>query len=214
MKDGPSWHLPFFVTKQGKSRVVYDGAAIFKGICLNHAVFPGANLLNGLTDVLTRFRLGRFAFMTDLSKRFFQISILEDQRDLFRWVWFKDNDIKFGKTEVFRFSRHVWGIKSSPYIALHAILRLIDENPTNASRLTLKAIENNRYIDDLFITAESLVDIKVISRESKSLFESRGFKLCKWWANHLAKPVLLSIPKCDLGYNIREIDLGSNLGSN
>ena len=59
--DGPTWYLPFFVTKQEKSRVVCDVAATFKGICLNHAVLPGANLLNRLTDVLTRFCLDRFA---------------------------------------------------------------------------------------------------------------------------------------------------------
>ena len=88
--------------------------------------------------------------------------------------------------------------------------RLIDENPSNASRLTLEAIENNRYMDDLLITAESLADIEVVSRESKSLFESRGFRLRKWSANQLAKPVLLSIPKCDLGSDIQEIDLASN----
>ena len=63
--DGPAWYLPFFVMKREKSRVVYDGVATFKGICFNHAVFPGANLLNRLTDVLDRFRLGRFACMAD-----------------------------------------------------------------------------------------------------------------------------------------------------
>ena len=140
--------------------------------------------------------------MADLSKCFFQISVPEDQRDFFRLVWFKDNNIKLDEIEVFPFSRHVWGINFSPYIALHAIQRLIDGNLTKASRLTLKAIENNRYMDDLFITAESLADIEVISRESKSLFESRGFRLRKWSANQLAKPVLLSIPKCDFGSNI------------
>ena len=62
--------------------------------------------------------------MADLSKCFFQIFIPKDQRDLFHLVWFKDNDIKLGETEIFRFSRHVWGINSSPYIALHAIERL------------------------------------------------------------------------------------------
>ena len=175
--DGPTWYFPFFVTKQEKSRVVYDGAATFKDMCLNHAVLPGTNLLNRLTDVLTRFCLGRFGCMADLSKCFFQICIPEDQQDLFRLVWFKDNDIKLGEIEVFWFSRHVWGINSSPYIALHAIQRLIDENPTNASRLTLKVIKNNLYVDELLITAESLVDIKLISQESKSLFESRGFRL-------------------------------------
>ena len=148
--------------------------------------------------------------MADLGKCFFQICIPEDQRNLFRLVWFKDNEAKLGETEVFWFSRYVWGITSSPYIALHAIQRLIDENPTNACQLALKVIENNRYMDDLLITAEPLADIEVISPESKSVFECRGFKLRKWPVNHLAKPVLLNIPKCDLGSSIREADLGSN----
>ena len=74
----------------------------------------------------------------------------------------------------------------------------------------MEAIENNRYMDDLLITAQSLADVEVSFRESKSLFESRGFRLRKWSANHLAKSVLLSIPKSDLGSYFREIDLGSN----
>ena len=76
------------MTKQEKSRFVYDGAVTFKGMCLKHAVLPDANLLNLLTDVLTHFRLGRFACMVDLSKSFLQISVPEDQRDRFRLVWF------------------------------------------------------------------------------------------------------------------------------
>ena len=70
----PCWYLPFFVTKQAKSRVVFDGAATYKGVSLNDAVYPGENLLNGLVDVLTRFRLGKFACMADVSKCFFQVS--------------------------------------------------------------------------------------------------------------------------------------------
>ena len=66
-------------------------------------------------------------------------------------------------------------------------------------------------MDDLPITASSLADIKVIFGELKLLLESTGFRLRKWSANHLAKPILLSIPKCDLCSNIQEIDLGSNL---
>ena len=31
----PKWHLPYFVTKQGKPRVVHDGAATFGGVSLN-----------------------------------------------------------------------------------------------------------------------------------------------------------------------------------
>ena len=50
--DSKCWYLPFFVTKQEKPRVVFDGAATFDGTALNDAVFPGINLLNnGLVKV-------------------------------------------------------------------------------------------------------------------------------------------------------------------
>ena len=56
-----TWYLPFFVTKQDKPRVVFDGAASFKGVSLNDAVLAGENLLNNLVEVLMRFRLGKYA---------------------------------------------------------------------------------------------------------------------------------------------------------
>ena len=79
----PKWYLPYFVTKQGKPRVVFDGAATFGGVSLNQAVLAGTNLLNSLVEVLTRFRLGKFACMADLSKCFFQVAVPEAQRTRF-----------------------------------------------------------------------------------------------------------------------------------
>ena len=208
--DNRSWYLPFFVTKQNKTRVVFDGAATYGGVALNDAVFAGTNLLNDLVSVLIRFRLGKFACMADLSKCYFQISLPESQQDLFRLIWYTDNDLDRGEIQRYRFTRHVWGINSSAYIALLAIERLILENPTAASQLTLSMVENNRYMDDMLMTSESLTDLEMIARESMSLFESRGFKLRKWVANGLSKSILSNIPQSELGSSIREIDLGSH----
>ena len=97
------------MTKSVKPRVVYDGAATVNGVCLNQLVLAGENLLNGLVEVLTRFRMGKYACVTDLSRCFFQIKIPTDQRDLFRLVWFKDNDLDNTDTQIYRFTRHVWG---------------------------------------------------------------------------------------------------------
>ena len=53
LKDGAcndrSWYLPFVVTKQNKSRVVFDTAATYKGVALNNAVFASTNLLKQLS---------------------------------------------------------------------------------------------------------------------------------------------------------------------
>ena len=73
--------LPFFVTKQDKARVVYDGddgAATFRGKCLNQAVLAGTNLLNNLVEVLMRFRIGQYAGIADLSKCFFSSGYSRD----------------------------------------------------------------------------------------------------------------------------------------
>ena len=64
------WYLPFFVAKTAKPRVVYDGAATVGGESLNRAVLAGENLLNGLVDVLMRFRLGKYACVADVSASF------------------------------------------------------------------------------------------------------------------------------------------------
>ena len=103
----------------------------------------------------------------------------EEQRDLFRIIWFKDNNIDGGDLLVYRFVRHVWGINSSPYIALFSIQHLLSENPTNACEKTLTVLEKSRYMDDVLFSSDSLSELVTMSRESFKLFKSRGFILRK-----------------------------------
>ena len=73
-----AWYLLFFVTKTEKPRVAYDGAAKVDGKSVNQAVLAGGNLLNNFLQVLLRFRLGSYVFVADVSKCFFQVSILNN----------------------------------------------------------------------------------------------------------------------------------------
>ena len=75
--------MPFFVIKQGKPRVGYDGAATVKGTFLNQCVVARTNLLNNLIKVLIQFRLGKYACMADLSKYFFQAAMPKEQKETF-----------------------------------------------------------------------------------------------------------------------------------
>ena len=145
-----------------------------------------------------------------MTKCFFQVRIPREQQDLFWIVWFKDNDVAYGSVQVYRFTRHVWGINSSPFIALLAIKRLVEENCANANQLTLDAITNNRYMDDMLVASTSLESLCVIVSEGIKLFASRGFKLRKWVANSHAKEILESVPHCDLASCLEEVDLGTS----
>ena len=200
-------YLPYFLTNQAKPRVVYDGSVTHKGRCINDSIHSGPDLLNRLSYVLARFRMGKYALMADLSQCFFQILLPENQQDYFRILWFKDDDIEKGEIQVYKFTRHVWGIISSPFIACNAIHKLTKHNPTNASMLTLHTIRFSMYMDDLLYSTDTLDKAQTISSESISLFLSRGFALVKWTANKPAKPVLASMSEDKLAPLVRTIDL-------
>ena len=175
-----TWYLPFFVTKSAKLRLVYNGVAAVQGRSSNQAVFTDENLLNNLVEVLIRFRLHKFACVTDLSKCVFQSFILLSQRYLVWLVWLKDNDVKTGDIRVHRFTRHILGINSSLFVALFAIKRLVEENPVNASSLTLKAVELCRYMDGVSLANNSSENLNHIVKKEVKLFNNRGFKLRIW----------------------------------
>ena len=90
-----------------------------------------------------------------------------------------------------------------------ALNRLAADNPTHASMVTLNAITQNRYMDDLLFAGDTLSDVETFAREGIELFESRGFKLRKWVTNGHAKSVLRQVPQCNHAPSIGKIDIGS-----
>ena len=97
--------------------MVYDGAAVAECMSINQAVLAGKTSLNGLVEVLIRFRMDRYACVADISKYFFQVGVPCDQQIWFKIVWYENNDLDHGKLQVVCFTRHIWGINSSPYVA-------------------------------------------------------------------------------------------------
>ena len=80
----------------------------------------------------------------------------------------------------FRFTRHPWGVKSSPFIASFAIQKTLEDNATGASELTRNTIRKNIYMDDVIFGVDSLEEARTIAHEAIELFDSCGFKLVKF----------------------------------
>ena len=188
---------------------MYDGRGEFKGVCINDFFEIGTDLFNSFADILARLRLCRYGMMAELIKCFFQINLTLYQRDLFRILWFDDHDIGERQVKVFQFTRHPWGLKSSPFIASCAIQKTLEENATGSSDLTRKLVQKNIYTDDLIFSVNNLDDTRVIANEAIDLFDSRGFRLVKWSVNKEVDPELSKFNKDVLAAEIRELDLPS-----
>jgi hypothetical protein len=127
-----------------------------------------------------------------LKECFFQIGIPPDQRDYFRILWYKDDDIE-SEIEILRFAVHVWGVSSSPYISTRGIHEVANQNRTHASSLTVNAVKNNTYVDDLLKSVDTIEQMQRLYHESTALFADSGFQLTKWSAN--SDEILSIIPE-------------------
>jgi hypothetical protein len=75
--------------KPGKIRVVFDCAAKYAGTSLQ-----GPNLTSNLVGVLLRFRSEQVAITSDVEAMFHQVRVPEAVRDLLRFLWWPDGNLK------------------------------------------------------------------------------------------------------------------------
>ena len=75
------------------------------------------------------------------------------------------------------------GVGSSPYVSTRCIHEVANQNRTNASPMTVSALKNNTYVDDLLKSLDTVEQVKKLYYESTTLFSDSGFNLTKWSAN-------------------------------
>ena len=73
--------------KTGKLRVVFDPAAYFNNSCLNDHLISGPDLLNILVGVLLRFRVGKYAAVSDIEQMSHRINVRPEDQDAVRFLW-------------------------------------------------------------------------------------------------------------------------------
>ncbi|XP_043199287.1 uncharacterized protein LOC122368999 [Amphibalanus amphitrite] len=193
--DGKVWYLPHHAVqhpqKPDKVRIVFDGAATFKGISLNDNLLQGPDQTNALLDVLTRFRMENIAFTADIENMFHQVYVPESDRDLFRFLWWKDGDPQNDILE-YRMKVHVFGATSSPSIACFALRKTALDNRGCFSNESCATIEKNFYVDDLLKAMPDEGSAILLLRDLMVLCKRGGFTLKKISSNSSA--LIASIP--------------------
>ena len=99
-----------------KVRIVYDASARLNGPSLNDCLYTGPKFNQKILDILLRFRSHRLAITADIEKVFLMILMAEKDRDVLRFLWFKNVFHDQPEVMVLRFTRVVFSITSSPFL--------------------------------------------------------------------------------------------------
>ena len=169
-----------------KLRIVYDGSArdTREGdMSINDCLDTGPNLIPKLFNILLRFRWNRIALTADIEKAFLMIGITPSDRDMLRFLWFKDPANLNSDIEHFRFTRLVFGLRPSPAILSSTILHHLKSYEKQYPEI-VKLLSNHLYVDDLVAGAEDEDQAYDMYENSKQIMKEGGFNLRKWNTNN------------------------------
>ena len=191
------WYLPHFgvirtdrVTT--KTRVVFDASAKHNGVSLNDMIHQGPKLQRELIDVLLRFRRYPVAIVCDIAEMYLRIEICPEDRSYHRFLW-RNLDVSKKPCE-YEFSRLVFGINASPFLAQfvsqqHATM--FEQIYPRASETILKST----YMDDSMDSVMSETEGINLYKQLSELWHKAGMHAHKWLSNSWT--VLQTIPSED-----------------
>lgn len=210
-RDGKVWYLPHHAVvhpKKGKLRVVYDCSAKFRGTSLNDVVFQGPDLTNKLIDVLLKFRHHKIALMADIEGMFNQVKVHPDDRDVLRFLWWRNSDPN-ETTVTYRMTSHLFGGVWSPSCANYALHKCAKDYAENYDVETVRTVLENFYVDDCLKSVDTELEAIRLAEQLTSLLSQGGFHLTKWISN--SRGVLMTIPEEEHASSVPSLDLDTNL---
>ena len=208
---GNVWYIPhhgvYHPKKPGKIRVVFDCSADYKRESLNKHLLTGPDLTNGLVGVLCRFRRDPVAFVCDLEAMFHQFKVDKRHRNLLRFLWWPDGDIKAAPVE-YRMTVHLFGAASSPGCANFALKRIATDHEDEFGHDAANFVRDNFYVDDGLKSVPTVAEAIKLIESTRKLCAKGGLRLHKFTSN--AREVLETIPEDERAKGLKNLDLHQN----
>ena len=151
-------------------------AAKYQGVALNDKLLPGPDLLQSLIGIIFRFREHQIALSADIEAMFLQVAVPKDDSRSLRSLWREDPERRI---EIYEYTRHVFGAKSSPTCANYALQQVAKDNAVNDENL-VKAVQRNLYMDDFLKSVRTPQEAIEIYQKVRDILIKCGFKLTKW----------------------------------
>ena len=157
-----------------KLRVVYDASSKASGPSLNECLYKGPKFHQLILDLLIRFRSYKVALIADLEKAFLMIAVDEKDRDVLRFIWVDDVAKEEPELRIYRFTRVVFGVSSSPFL-LNATVKYHLERFLDSNEATVKRLLQSTYVDDIISGADSDEEAFELYTQAKKVSTSGSF---------------------------------------
>ena len=184
--NGKEFYIPHKgVTRKNaestKLQIVYDASARESGNkpSLNDCLHPGPPLQNLLWSVFVKTRFYPIVTAGDIQKAFLQIRIKEEERDSLRFHWRRP---EHSEIEIYRFTRALFGLTSSPFLLGGVISQHLARWETKHPEI-VKELRDGLYVDDLLIGGAMVEEAQIKKQTATEIFNDATFKLHKWHSN-------------------------------
>ena len=172
-------------------RVVYDTSArSANSPSLNDCLLKAPKFNQLIFDLLVRFRSYKVALTADLEKAFLMVSVEEADRDALWFLWVKDFKRETPKFKVYRFTRVVFRVSSSPFL-LNAAIWFHLERYLKTNEVQVRRLLCSTYVDDIITGGETEEEAFELYVQSKQIFREGEFNLRKLLTNskHLQEQI-------------------------
>ena len=119
------WYVPHHQVenpnKPWKVRRVCNAASKSRRISLNDKLLTVPDLLQNLIGIIFSFREQKIAITADIEAIFLQVKVPPEDCKVLRFLW-RDSPDEFVK--VYKYGRHIFGVKSSSTCANYALQKL------------------------------------------------------------------------------------------
>ena len=206
-QEGKMWyvaHHGVYSQKKEKIRVVFDCSGSFKGQCLNSQLMQGPDVSNNMAGILMRFRKGTVAITCDIQGMFNQVMVAPEDRDLLRFVWWRDGDIRQEPVD-FRMATHLFGATSSPSCAMSALNKTADIYENEFGAEAADFIRRDFYVDDGLTSTADPAEAIQLAKNTIKMCEKGGFQLHKFTSN--CSEVMAEIPANRRAKSLENVDI-------
>ena len=162
-----------------KGRLVVNRARTFGGKSLNDYLETGLNLMNDLSDILLRLRKQKYVVCCDMQNMFLNIKVTPEDRRFLRLFYRSDPDQEL---EVLEFTVHVFGLASSPCVAMRVVREQADRHKGRWP-IAEEALRTSSLVEDVWFASSKTEELSRGVKEIVELTGTMGIQVHKWGSN-------------------------------